>query len=188
MRAINKIDRILTIVFLTIGDILYAAIGWLLICAISHMCNIYLNRYIYFVIVLLLILRSVYHRSKWYVCTTPTKILCERCHTTVSLTRYREEEYFNYPFTISIILHPLSSLIESMTHFYMAVYRPYLQLECPNCEEKQVVCPYCHQFIDKEAVECHYDKPSKCPHCGKKIYTLMHMSEWKKGVICIYKK
>ena len=77
---------------------------------------------------------------------------------------------------------PYVSFPEYRILFYEIAYRPYLQLDCPECGEKQVVCPYCHETIEEESVNCNYEKPSVCPHCGKKIYTPVPAREWENGV------
>ena len=79
-------------------------------------------------------------------------------------------------------IHKWFSFTEYRILFYEIAYRPYLQLDCPECGEKQVVCPYCHETIEEESVNCNYEKPSVCPHCGKKIYTPVPAREWENGV------
>ena len=123
------------------------------------------------------------NRIKWYILTNPSKRQCTQCHTTVPLSRYKEEHYLKSP--ISLCVPKISDFFRFTQYrvlLYEIAYRPYLQLDCPKCGEKHIICPYCHEPIQEEFVICNYDKPSICPHCGKKIYTLVPMREWERGM------
>lgn len=176
----RKFFRVLKVLYYAILEGGLAFIFWNILLAIlyhhealSTTSSLYKYAwYTYSMIVLLFIVRNAIHRLKWYVCAYPTKLRCTHCNSTLKLTRYGEYQYLNAPFTIYIprkvqFFHFVSDKIP----FYEMALRPYLQLDCPECGEKQVICPYCHKPIPQELVKCQYDKPSKCPHCGKKIYT-----------------
>ena len=126
--------------------------------------------YVYAAGVLIIALRNIFHQFKWYIKKTPSDMHCTKCHAVVPLTRYGEERYINAP--IGLYLETIRfQWIRIKQYFYRITCRPYLQFDCPTCGEDQVVCPYCHEIIPQNIVKCHYDKPTKCPHCGKKIYT-----------------
>lgn len=186
MEGTRKIFRILKVPFYAIIEAGVALVLWGVLLTILHKCG-FLERTstcfshiedAYAILVLLIILRNAIHRSKWYVCKNPTKIQCLHCHQSVPVTRYDEERCLNAPFTIYIprgihFLHIKSDKIP----FYEIAYRPYLQLDCPECGEKQVICPYCHKPIQQDQVKCKSDKLSVCPHCEKKIYTPIPINE-----------
>lgn len=188
MKAANRLFRVAETICATIYDIALAIFCWLLLMIILFLCkvdvayNMFLSYgiYVYSVLAFLVILRNVFHRTKWYVRNNPTKIKCIQCQAIVTLTRYDEEQYLMSP--ISFCIPRITQIFKFVGYqvlFYKTAYRPYLQLDCPECGEKQVICPYCHQPISQESVMCLYDKPSTCPHCGKKIYTPVPIREWK---------
>lgn len=194
MAGIRKFFRILKVLYYAILGGGIAFIFWgvfvsliLGICGVlEETSDIYMYAwYTYVVIVLLIIIRNAIHRMKWYVCAHPTRIQCHQCRKTVPVRRYGDERCLNAPFGIYVsrkiiqFIHPISDKIP----FFEIFYRPYLQLDCPECGEKQVICPYCHEPIPQESVITLYDKPSKCPHCGKKIYTPVPLQEWEKELI-----
>ena len=193
MKEIRKILRVVGIIFWGVCDIMLAYVVVFFLSLLLFICNaetVYnalsssLCGYVYGVVATLGVLRNAYHRSKWYVCTHPIKTLCCRCHNLVSITRYGEERYLNSP--ISFFVIPLSKQFNFTLYkvlFYKIAYRPYLLLDCPECGEKQVICPYCHEPIPQESVVCKYDKPSRCPHCGKKIYTPVPIQDWDDAII-----
>ncbi len=191
MKATNKIFRYIKVAYLIVCDILLAIVGWLFLCFIFFVCradtlyNALLSYgiYVYILAALLLIVRNTIHRIKWFVLTHPSQIECPQCHTTVPLSRYKEEYYVKSP--ISLVIPKINKLFRFVPYrvlFYEIAYRPYLQLDCPQCREHQVICPYCHQPIQEESINCNYEKPSVCPHCGKKIYTPIPMREWEGGM------
>lgn len=191
MKETNKIFRVIKVAYLIIFDILLAIFGWffllflLFVCRADALYNTFFSYvfYVYFIIAFLLIVRNAIHRVKWYVRVNPAKMQCKKCHTSVCLSRYKEEHYLNSP--ISLVVPKINDSFRFTPYrvqFYQTVYRPYLQLDCPICGEKQVICPYCHESIHEESVSCNYEKPSICPHCGKKIYTPIPMREWKGGM------
>ena len=191
MRKTNKRFRVIKVAYLILVDILLMPFGWLFLLSILFVCradtwyNAFLSYglYVYIIIALLLIVRNTIHRIKWYVRDNPDKMQCKQCHTSVFLSRYKEEHYLKSP--ISVVMPKIRkwfSFTEYRILFYEIAYRPYLQLDCPECGEKQVVCPYCHETIEEESVNCNYEKPSVCPHCGKKIYTPVPAREWENGV------
>lgn len=132
--------------------------------------------YAYAVGVFAIALRNILHQFKWYIRNNPSEINCPQCREVVPLTRYGEEQYLRAPIILYLETFRFQ-FIRIKQYFYWISYRPYLQLDCSHCGEKQIVCPYCHEVIPQELVECHYDKPSKCPHCGKKIYTPLPLQE-----------
>lgn len=191
MRGTNHFFRAIGVVILAISDIALAIFGWLILCVILFICKaealydafLSFGFYVYFVITFLIMLRNSWHRVKWYVKTYPIKIRCHKCHTIVPLTRYNEEEYLKSPISLCFPRpNQAFRFVGYKVLYYKIAYRPYLQLECPKCGEKQVICPYCHESIPQKLVECKYDKPSVCPHCGKKIYTPVPMREWENGI------
>ena len=125
------------------------------------------GKYLYLVMALLLVVRNTYHRLKWYVCARPIKIRCIKCQSIEHLERYGEKRFLNAPMKLYIeSIGYQFKLVGQRIVLYEIFCRPYLQLDCQKCGEKQVICPYCHEVIPQEQVECHYDMPSKCPHCG----------------------
>lgn len=179
------------VIFLAFCDIIWIVFGWIILSFILFACRLdslydallSYGGYIYILASFFGVIRNTYHRVKWYVRAIPIHMRCLRCHTIVPLTRYNEDYYLKSP--ISICFPRISQLFRFVGYrvlYYKIAYRPYLQLDCPKCGEKQVICPYCHKPISQELVECKYDKPSVCPHCGKKIYTPVPMREWDKGV------
>ena len=194
MVGIRKFFRILKVLYYAIlgGGIAFIFFGVFVslilgICGVlEETSDMYMYAwYTYVVIVLLIIIRNAIHRVKWYVYKYPAKIRCPKCQKTVPVTRYNDERCLNAPFSLYVggryiaFIHPISDKIP----FLEMAYRPYLQLDCPECGEKQVICPYCHKPIPEEQVECHYDKPSVCPHCGKKIYTPVPLQDWEDELI-----
>lgn len=191
MKKINKFYRIIVVVCLVLCEILLAMLYWLLLLCIlfifkaDALYNAMLSNgfYIYIVLASLVIIRNTYHRVKWYVRTNPISMQCTRCHTRVSLVRYNEGYYLDSPISVCIPrINQFCKFVGYKVLLYKTIYRPYLQLECPNCGEKQVVCPHCHEAIPLDQVVCKYDKPSVCPHCGKRIYTPVPMREWEGGI------
>lgn len=183
--------RVAEVIYLAICDIIFAVFGWLFLSLILCACELdtlyhallSYGVYLYILASFSIIVRNTYHRVKWYVRANPVHMRCIRCHKKVPLTRYNEDHYLKSP--ISFCFPRMSQLFRFVGYrvlFYKIAYRPYLQLDCPECGEKQVICPYCHKAISQELVECKYDKPSVCPHCRKKIYTPVPMREWDKGV------
>ena len=191
MKTTNKIFRVVKVAFLFVCDIIFAVFCWFFLCFILFVCradtlyNVLLpyGFYVYILIAFVLIVRNAIHRIKWYILTNPSKRQCTQCHTTVPLSRYKEEHYLKSP--ISLCVPKISDFFRFTQYrvlLYEIAYRPYLQLDCPKCGEKHIICPYCHEPIQEEFVICNYDKPSICPHCGKKIYTLVPMREWERGM------
>lgn len=166
-------------------EILLGVLSWLVITFIiseiirdEMMYRMWLSWgiYMYAMGVLTIALRNVLHQFKWYIRKIPSQINCPQCHAKVSLTRYGEEQYLNAPIILYLETFRFQ-FIRIKQYFYLISYRPYLQLDCPECGDRQVICPYCHEPISQESIECHYDKPSKCPHCEKKIYTPLPLQE-----------
>lgn len=191
MKTTNKIFRVVKVAFLFVCDIIFAVFGWLFLCFILFVCKadalykVLLSSgvYVYAIIAFFIILRNTCHRVKWYVRTNIDHIQCTQCHAIVPLVRYKENNYLNSPISLCIPkINKLFRFVQYRVLFYEIAYRPYLQLDCPHCGEKQVVCPYCHEIIPQESIECHYDKPSVCPHCEKKIYTPIPIREWKDSI------
>ena len=134
--------------------------------------------YIYAIMAVLFLFRSSYHRFRWFVITNPIKLQCGQCQTIVSLTRYGEERFLTA--SVNLYVETIKSqLFRIKQYYYLITYRPYLQFDCPSCGTKSVICPYCHEPISPDLIECNYDKPSKCPHCGKKIYTPLPLMDNK---------
>ena len=194
MAGIRKFFRILKVLYYGILSGGIAFIFWgLFVLPILGICGALEDTsgrcmyawYTYVAIVLLIIVRNAIHRTKWYVCEHPTRVRCHQCRKPVLARRYGDERCLNAPFGIYIsgkiiqLIHPVSDKIP----FFEILYRPYLQLDCPECGEKQVICPYCHKPIPQEQVECHYNKVSICPHCGKKIYTPVPLQDFKDEVV-----
>ncbi len=181
--VIRKLLRIVEPLLFLAGGTIFAFVGWIVFAGIVGSRPIW-PHYVYAIVMTLLILRNFCHRYKWYVRSYPAKIRCYKCHTIVPLTRYGEKRYLKAP--LSLYIPPLRKLFNPAgdnTPIYKMLYRPYLQLDCPECGEKQVICPYCHEPIPQESVVCKYDKPSKCPHCGKKIYTPVPVQDWDDAII-----
>ena len=132
--------------------------------------------YIYAIGVFIIAFRNVFHQFRWYIAKHPLRIKCPVCHAEVKLIRYGEERYLNAPIVLYLETFRFQ-LIRIKQYFYWIAYRPYLLLDCPECGEKQVICPYCHEVIPQDEIECHYNKPTKCPHCGKKIYTPLPLQD-----------
>lgn len=175
MAKIRNIIRILEALIYTIMELGLIFVSWSMLLAIFDSFNIFTESlYLYYawnayaILGTLIVVRNSIHRIKWYVRTNPANVRCTKCNHIISATRYNENRYLNAPFAILIFDF---SFTKKLIYFYKIAYRPYLQLECPECGEKQVICPYCHEPIPQESVMTLYDKPSKCPHCGKKIYT-----------------
>lgn len=190
MKVTNKFFRVAEVIYLAICDIILGVFGWLFLSFILFACKLdtlyhallSYGGYFYILAAFILIIRNIYHRVKWYVRANPVQMQCLRCHTIIPLTRYNEDHYLKSP--ISFCFPRINQLFRFAGYrviFYKTAYRPYLQLDCPKCSEKHVICPYCHEPIPQNQVECKYDKPSVCPHCGKKIYTPVPMREWEKG-------
>ena len=177
---LRKFERILAIFNYFIGTI---AIGLALLMATSFVSKklfYWLSHregfIIYAIVVIAIALRNAIHFYRWYVRSHPINLHCSQCHTNVLLSRYKEQEVLSSPVRIYVETFRFQ-FIRLKQNFYWIAYRPYLQLECSECGEKQIICPYCHEPISQESVECHYNKPSKCPHCGKKIYTTLPLQE-----------
>lgn len=175
--AIRKFFRAAAAITAPFGDLALALVGFLLLALLAGACgndvyNIWLSYgiFVYAFLVLLLIVRNAIHRFKWFVFTYPIQIRCPKCSTIVPLQRYGEQRYLDAPVTLYLETFRYQ-LKAQKSLFYMLAYRPYLQLDCPECGEKHVICPYCHEPIPPEFVVCKYEEPSLCPHCGKKIYT-----------------
>ena len=171
MKTTRKILRVVEVIFFGIVDSLMAIIGYIILFTITDNLPNWIF-YVYAVCASLWVIKNALHRVKWYVRQHPIKMQCPKCESEVSITRYGEERFLKSP--VSVFLprfHHAFNFTGYKILFYKIAYRPYLQLECPECGEKQVVCPYCHEPIQQESVNCQYDKPSKCPHCGKPIYT-----------------
>ena len=163
----RRIIRPLAAVLDFLCEIIIGIVGWLFISFLIIM---------YAIGVIILSLRNIFHQFKWYIAKHPLRIECPKCHSEVKLSRYGEERFLNAP--VVLYLETIRfQLIRIKQYFYQIAYRPYLQLDCPECGEKQVICPYCHEVISQELVVCHYNKPTKCPHCGKKIYTPLPLQE-----------
>ncbi len=181
----RRIIRPLAAVLDFLCEIIIGIVGWLFISFLiimvirnEAMYGIWMSwgTYVYAIGVIILSLRNIFHQFKWYIAKHPLRIECPKCHSEVKLSRYGEERFLNAP--VVLYLETIRfQLIRIKQYFYQIAYRPYLQLECTECGEKQVICPYCHEVISQELVECHYNKPTKCPHCGKKIYTPLPLQE-----------
>ncbi len=118
------------------------------------------------------------HEYKWFIRTHPMKRKCFKCGSEQLLTRYREEDYLTQKIlTIGLNIPLVSDLSYMRICWYRKTLRPYLELNCTECEEKQVICPYCGKPIDAEQVESNYSHPSKCPHCEKKIWNPLPYKE-----------
>ena len=185
-KSINRYFRARNAFGHFLAGIAIAFIGWLLLHIICAICgslvhSMWINwaQYVYELIACLLIIVCNIHSTMWYVAKYPLSIKCPKCGTINHLMRYREE----YVLTRGHALYletPLVIMIDLKIRLYMITLRPYLQLDCPTCHEQQVICPYCHEIIPKEYIRCTYNKPSKCPHCGKKIYTPMRREDNEK--------
>lgn len=183
MMAIRKFLRICEVIWWAVSFVILALLGWIVLFVLIDSKTVW-PHYVYALVALVLVVRNIYHRVKWYVCAKPAKIPCPRCHANVALTRYREEKFLNAP--LSLYLPKMKKIFVFTGYkqqFYKAWYRPYLQLDCPTCGEKQVICPYCHEPITQESVECHYDKPTRCPHCGQRIYSLTPVQDSEDYII-----
>ena len=139
---------------------------------------------IYAIVITAIALRNAVHFYKWYVKSSPINIQCPQCHTKVILRRYKEHELLSSPIILYIETFQFQ-LIRLKQYFYLITYRPYLQLDCPECGKNQVICPYCHEPLSIDAIKCEYNKPSKCPHCGRRIYTLLPLQDCDKHLIKI---
>ena len=190
--SFRKYGRFVAAAIRFVIGLAYFAAGWFIISHIlintcSHEVHHWWTSWganVYVYIAVLLVLRNTYHRFKWYISHTPAHVGCPKCHTVIALTRYGEERWLDAPVTLYVNFGTFRyRLTQSLLPIYMIMYRPYLQLDCPECGEKQVICPYCHEPIPQESVITLYDKPSKCPHCGKKIYTPVPLQEWEKELI-----
>lgn len=134
--------------------------------------------YVYMAMALLWIIKITIHHIRWYILTSPSHTKCPKCQTKVSLTRYGEEKFLSAPVTLYVGFDQVKSKMRNANMYFLKTSnRPYLQLECPECGEKQVLCPYCHEVIPPEKVKCYYDRPSVCPHCGKYIYTPLPLQD-----------
>ena len=124
------------------------------------------------IVAILLVIKHAINYIRWYMCSKPAHTKCPKCRTDVPLTRYGEERFLSAPVTLFVDFDQLKSNMRTANmYFFKTTDRPYLQLDCPECGEKQVICPYCHEVIPPDKVKCYYDKPSLCPHCGGYIYT-----------------
>lgn len=194
MKTTNKFFRAFGVVYWAICDLVLMAILLPFVSIMLYACKVNSSVYdawlsygiyAYIGIAFLLVVRNTFHRIKWYVRAHPINIQCNKCHTQVPLTRYREEDYLKSPISFCIPkANQLFRFVGYRVLYYKIAYRPYLEVDCPDCGEKHVICPYCHDSIASESIECKYDKPSVCPHCGKKIYTPIPIQEWE-DAICV---
>ena len=191
MEGIRKLIRVLEVLFYAIIEGMFAFIFYgMLITMLSSNEELsdalfgWRAECIYCIIVLLFVVRNAIHRIKWYVCTHPTKVQCSHCHSISKVKRYGDDKCLNEPLTILIPrkIRFFNIRSDKIPFFEMAL-RPYLQLECPECGKKQIICPYCHEPIPQESVKCEYDKASRCPHCGKKIYTPVPLHKCKDNLL-----
>ena len=134
MKTTNKIFRVVKVAFLFVCDIIFAVFGWLFLCFILFVCradtlyNVLLpyGFYVYILIAFVLIVRNAIHRIKWYILTNPSKRQCTQCHTTVPLSRYKEEHYLKSP--ISLCVPKISDFFRFTQYrvlLYEIAYRPY---------------------------------------------------------------
>lgn len=187
MEDIRKFFRIVGASVRMLYGLMLIIVGWWILSMIAAMLggslfNIWhlYGKYIYIVIALFFVARNTYHRFKWYVCANPIKIRCSNCQSVEYLERYGEKRFLKAPMALYIesLRYQFKFVGERLVLFEL-FYRPYLQLDCPECREKQVICPYCHEPIPPEEVKCYYDRPSVCSHCGKKIYTPLPLRDSK---------
>ena len=143
----------MTMISIFIGTL---AIGFVILIIISFISKelFYwlLQSIIYEIIITVIALRNAAHFYKWYVKSHPISILCTQCHVKMSLSRYKENDVLSSPIVLYI------------EKFRFQVIRL-----------KQ--CPYCHKPISQESIECHYASPTKCQHCGRKIYTTLPLQD-----------
>lgn len=189
---IRKNGRVVVAVMRFFVGIAYIISGWLIITIILHftcsneVCQVWASwgGTMYGIIACIILLKNTYHRFKWYVSSTPVNAACPKCHAVLPFMRYGENRWLNAPVVLYVNFGTFRyRWTQQLLPIYMILYRPYLQLDCPECGEKQVICPYCHEPIPIEQVECHYDKVSVCPHCGKKIYTPLPLQDWEEELI-----
>lgn len=145
----RRIIRPLAAVLDFLCEIVLGIAGWLLISFLiimvirnEAMYGIWLSWgiYVYAVGVFAIALRNILHQFKWYIAKHPLRIECPKCHSEVKLSRYGEERCLNAP--IVLYLETIRfQFIRIKQYFYQIAYRPYLQLECTECGEKQVICP-----------------------------------------------
>ena len=174
---LRKFERIMTMISIFIGTL---AIGFVILIIISFISKelFYwlLQSIIYEIIITVIALRNAAHFYKWYVKSHPISILCTQCHVKMSLSRYKENDVLSSP--IVLYIEKLRfQVIRLKQYLYWIMYRPYLELDCSECGEKQIICPYCHKPISHESIECHYATPTKCQHCGRKIYTTLPLQD-----------
>ena len=188
MEDIRKVFRIIGASVRMLYGLMLIFVGWWILSMIAAMIggntfntwHLY-GKYLYIVIALLFVARNTYHRFKWYVCANPIKIRCSNCQFVENLERYGEKRFLTAPMALYIeSLRYQLKFVEERLVLFEFFYRPYLQLDCPKCGEKQVIC---HEPIPPEEVKCYYDRPSVCPHCGKKIYTPVPVQDWDDAII-----
>ena len=104
------------------------------------------------------------HLIQWYDRKHPAKMECPKCHKEVSLSV--DSPYFKELSGFGNILRRLFiQEYQGMSHdVKVTFFRPRLYLQCPQCGEEKVICPYCKHEIDSMV--------NKCPHCGKRIEDL----------------
>ena len=176
----RKFLRFIELIYIVATNICLAVVGLFLVtllidCTCSDaVCNMW-NRWgagVVAIVAILLLIKHVIHYVRWYMCRKPAHTKCPKCKTEVPMMRYGEEKYLMAPVQLEISFGMSKARRSAYNlYFFKTTDRPYLQLDCPECGEKQVICPYCHEVIPPDKVKCYYDKPSLCPHCGGFIYT-----------------
>lgn len=177
---LRKFERIIAAINYFISTLAIGFAVILLTAFINKELFLWLSQGVRFIVyavgVIIVALRNAAHYYKWYVKSHPIDLQCSKCQTIVPLKRCKENEVLSSPIIIYIETFRFQ-LIRLKNYFYWISYRPYLQLDCPTCGEKQVICPYCHEPIPKEKITFSYNKTSRCPHCEKKIYTTLPLQE-----------
>ena len=173
---LRKFERIIAAINYFISTLAIGFAVMLLIAFISKKPFHWLLFNICAIVVIAVALRNVIHFYKWYIKSHPIHLQCPKCQTMIPLKRCKEHEVLSSPVIIYLETFRFQ-LIRLKNYFYWISYRPYLQLDCPTCGEKQVICPYCHEPIPKEKITFSYNKTSRCPHCEKKIYTTLPLQE-----------
>lgn len=189
----RKFDRVRVFVKEILGGIVLSIMGWLILTLIflhtgDYMYGVWLTwgMPVYALTMICLIVRNAVHKFRWYILRSPIDIQCPNCRTSNPLTRYGEERLLTVPIAIYLNFRTLRyNLYRSKLPIYRSFCRPYLQLTCSVCGAKQVICPYCHEQIPQESVECFHDKTSLCPHCGKKIYTPLPPQDFDESIMIV---